>query len=46
MMIIMPVWDLRVILLTAWFASTNVDITTSLPRDSGIFGGSSSSNYP
>ena len=46
MKIIIPVWDIHVILLPAWLASTNAYITTSLPRGSDIFGGSSSSTSP
>ena len=45
MKIIMPVWNLCLILLPVWLASTNDDILTSLPRSSGIVGGSSYSKF-
>ena len=46
MKMIMPVWDLHIILLPACLEQTNSDITNYLPRSSGIFGGSSSFTSP
>ena len=46
MKIIIPVWDICMVLLPTWLASTNVYINNYLPRGLGIFGGSYSSTSP